>query len=529
MHVVALEPYLEDLDESAYHKVMQSVHSTSVGDMEDLVTPLVPDGDQDYWREKFRDELLPKVKDVRYPWLNVAEEVQATKIGAYSIKLPYRERRENIESYFAANTAVPDEGTLREAVARVNQAFPKNLNLADLTEVYGKMPKGTNLGWPFFTSDKRYLPDVMRLAEDVRRKRFNVRLDPCLLFWRGQPRGIGLPSKNRSVWGYPHYLTMLELQIQMPLLSHLRGSVQFAAWNHPDVVDSAITYGMSLRQKQKISVDFSSYDQSLHPALIDGVEFVTKSSFRTEHHAQITYVFEAIRRIPLITPGGVVTGDHGMPSGSGLTNYGDGVAQWIGWEYVALMLGVQLLFLTFQGDDAVVVFSRPVDPGIVARIWKSDFGMSLSTEKSNVSNTEVHFLQNVHSESYLKDGVAVHVRPLMRILNGMLSYERLVRKSLGWSGYADTLRWLQQMQNGKHHPHFREIVKFWFARDKYAELPIRDILDRAGGLEKVERLFKQPSFPYGKEPISSLERFEVVQVRDELMGLQKTRAIEVIR
>jgi len=294
MEVLSLEPLLSELDVSAQAAVWHSVHSTAVGDEQDLVTPLLPAGDPDEMREQLRDILFPRITRGNFPWLNSAEEEQAKKIGSYSIRLPYRERVSNVHSYFGVNRFQPNETVLAEAIDRVKAHMPSNLRVADLTLVGAKMPRGTNLGWPYFTSDVRYIPNVLQIAEGVRSNGFKKPLDPCLLFWRGQPRGIGLPSKNRSVWGYPHWLTALELQLQMPLLEHLRGDIRFAAWNNFDVIDAAISYAMRVNNKQKISVDFSSYDQTIHPRLIDGVEDCVLKAFESRYEKHISMSLKAL-------------------------------------------------------------------------------------------------------------------------------------------------------------------------------------------------------------------------------------------
>lgn len=515
LRVKALDPYLEELEEGARIRLLQSLHSTAAGRMVDLVSPMVPDGDPDYWRGRFRDELLPRVQS-GLEWLDVMEEQQAEKIGAYSYQLPFDERRDSVTQYYSGNDGIHDRALLDIATRHVASLMPTGLKAASIAEVIDEMPKGTNLGWPIFSSDTRYLQRVAEEAELVIENDFDAPLDPAIIFWRGQPRGIGQISKNRTVWGYPHYLTVLELMLQRPALHAIRGMTEFAAWNDFDVIDDTVT--ACLRSKGwKISNDFTTYDQLLSPALINSAQMVVESMFDASLRDHIQYVFDGIRRIPLITPVGVFIGTHGMPSGSGLTNWVDGLCQWIGWIYVFLKLRLTPVKMTFQGDDGLVVCEEEPDLEAIRGVWQKDFGMILSVDKSMVSEHTCSFLQNGYDLDYTVDGVCRHVRPIMRVLNGMLSYERFHSKERdGWSGYADTMRWIQQVENARWHPKFQELVRFLFGHDKYVRIrTLSEIIDGAGGFSKVERLLKQPSFPYGKEPLSGMASYETVRVLNE--------------
>jgi len=138
----------------------------------------------------------------------------------------------------------------------------------------------------------------------------------------------------------------------------------------------------------------------------------------------------------------------------------------------------------------------------------------------------ISFLQNVHNRYYGAGGVSVHVRPIMRALNGMLSYERLVKKSQGWNGYMDTIRWWQQSENCKFHPSFEKLVSFLYSHDRYSRLSPREVMTKAGGLEKTSRALKQTSFPYGKEPLSKIEQFKTVQLLSKMRSGNESAGLQ---
>jgi len=519
MRVGRIDGYLAELDESAASRVLNSLRRTAVGnDLEDYVTPLVPDGDPDYWRGVISTNLFHELQLSRFPWLLEAEEEQKSKIGAYSQMLPYTERKPDVHAYFAENLSQPDQDMLRAAVRNVAAIMPDGLNVVPLDVAIDKMPKGTNLGAPYFTSDERYIPGVAASAEIIERAGFVAPADslPALMFWRGQPRGLGQVSKNRTVWGISHIVIAHGLRVQIPLLQHLRQRVQFAAWNASDVIDRAVGQAFEASRKQIISVDFSRYDASLHPLLMEAAWMLIRRCFSRSDERLINWLQTQMNEVPLLTPEGIISGSHAMPSGDANTNLIDGLCQELLWNYLAILLRRRLVYSTVQGDDGIVVFDQPVDIEEVADIIHSHFGMTLSAEKGMVAPDTIHFLQNVHNRYYSVDGVSVHVRPVMRALNGMLSYERLVKKSQGWSGFIDTIRWWQQCENCKFHPSFDKLVKFLYSHDRYSRLDPTEVMTKAGGIRTVASALKQPSFPYGKEPLSGLAGYKTVKMLSKL-------------
>jgi hypothetical protein len=511
--------YLDTIDGSAAARVLSSIHRTSVGnDLEDYVTPLIKDGDPDTRREEVKEFFLSQLPLTRYPWLRTAEEEQASKIGSYSQQLPYSERMVNVHAYFAPNHGNPDLDVLRAAVRMTQDLMPVNLNPLSLLDAVNQMPKGTNLGAPFFTSDKRYIPHVYQMAEQLEAHNFEeLEMLPALMFFRGQPRGTGLVTKNRTVWGVSHITIAHGLRVQRPLLEHLKQRVEFSAWNTSDIIDRAVTHAFSVGKQQIISVDFSGYDSSLHPLLMESCWGLIRRSFNGRHAKLIDWLAHQMRSVPLITPEGILLSEnHAMPSGDANTNLIDGLAQIILVNYLSLKLGLTVSFVTVQGDDGIWIFNRPVDTEQIREIIKTDFGMTLSTEKGGVSPDEVHFLQNVYHRYYHEHGINRRVRPMLRVVNGMLSYERLVKKSLGWSGYTDTMRWWQQAENCKYHPRFDVLVQYLWDNDRYSKLDYREVVRLAGGVSKVASALKQSSFPYGKEPLSAVGEFRIVQELNKL-------------
>jgi len=451
--------------------------------------------------------------------LDELEQEQASKIGAYSIQLPYVERKPQVLSYFENRNVSINESALQFAFKALTTRMPRNLYPVSVLDAYVNMPKGTNQGAPFFSANEKYREGSLRLAQEVVSNGYSSyrKDDPCLLYWRGQPRGIGESPKQRTVWGYPHWITILELTIQMALLKELKVLPEFSAWVSGDRVADTVT-SMFGRAKgiALLSVDFSGFDASVPQRVVEVAFDVLRYSFHPSAHKLIDLIEERFLNIGLWTPEGILLDRKGaVPSGSGETNLIDSICHMLIAEYVGYFLRNEVSY-TVQGDDGVWQFRRPWQLDEVSSIV-GDFGMVISSDKGGVNADAVYFLQNIHLSSYRISGKCVGIRPILRVLNGMMSYERL---SKSWTSYDDTIRWFQQCEAAKYHPKFHELAKFLYDHDKYSRsMTATEIVHRGGGLGKIARDLKQDSFPYGKAPLSGLYEYRIVQelasIRDE--------------
>jgi len=92
-------------------------------------------------------------------------------------------------------------------------------------------------------------------------------------------------------------------------------------------------------------------------------------------------------------------------------------------------------------------------------------------------------LQNVHRKSFRdRYNMCVGVRPIMRILNSMMSYEKFRPE---WNSYLDSVRWAMQLSAAWYHPSFHAFAEWLCDMDSYSELDSTEIVERAGGQANV--------------------------------------------
>jgi hypothetical protein len=505
MRALSIHPYLQTLAPDAQVRVTRSLERTSNGFDQDLVTPLVPDRDHpDEGRQLRVSEVASWLFPTRYDWLDELETAQMAKIGPYSIMLPYEERKPQIYSYFAQRQVSIDSAAFEYASVQLSNLVRSTLHSSSIERAFDDMPRGTNLGLPFATADREYAKAVLELARHISRNGFQAEPDPCILYWRGQPRGLGLAPKQRTIWGYPHYLTIFELMLQIPMLNYLRKEIAFCAWVDQATTNAAVTEILQHSRHNILSVDFSGFDASIPGVVLRRVFEVLRGWFSTREKLLIDYVEDVFMGIGLLTPEGILIGrDGGVPSGSGITNLVDSLVQLFAFHYIAYRIHNRIELHLVQGDDGVVMWQYPwvLDDVVNAA---AELGLSVSSDKGGVSRDRVYYLQNVHSRDYLIDGSAVGIRPIMKVLNGMLSYERFHKR---WNSYDDSLRWIQQCENAKFHPEFRELCSFLFEHDRYVQnMDINQIIKKSGGVERAESALDQRSFPFGKVPVIELPR-----------------------
>lgn len=502
MRISSLQPLLSGLSPDAENRVTRSLERAKVGFAKDLVTPLVADRNNPI---EGRLEVIGQWDDfvyTRYDWLNDLEDNRRNSIGPYSIMLPYDKRKEQVESYFHQVEVVLNQNELDYALNQVTALVPRRLNAVNLETAFWDMPRGTNLGWPFFSSDfEEYGRSSLELARDWERQGFQTLTPPCSLYWRGQPRGLEEDPKQRTVWGYSHSVIAHELRLQIPILHSLRKRLEFSAWVSQDAVDNAVTITMDEAKGDILSVDFSGFDASVPQKLIVAAFDVIRSWFSTKWWYLIDFVERVFLETGLITPDGYLEGRQGgVPSGSGLTNLIDSLVQLLVFHMCAYRMNNTLEFRLVQGDDGVFSFSKPWSLSTIQEIVES-FGMKVSSDKGGVSRDHVYFLQNVHSRDYVKEGNMVGVRPLMKVLNGMLSYERFHDH---WNAYDDTVRWRQQLSAAQHHPEFTKAVGWLIDHDKFGCMSLGEVVHAAGGREHVESALDMKAFPYGKPTLAQL-------------------------
>lgn len=439
------------------------------------------------WDEKFNNN-----SEVINKNLNELEMSNRSKFGPRSIAVPWVDRKQSVMEYYNdkpvhVKPITPGSNTFRPL---------------SITNAISYLKPNTNSGLPFLSKKK----SVFRIVSE----NFSYYLDkefPAVLFTRTQEN-----LKTRNVWGYPiadtiqemrFYRIVLEYQSKVPWRSALVG---------PDSVDLAVTKLMNYARDANltlVSIDFSLYDASCVKDLIVSSFVYIKSLFQVSSHKELDKIAERMYSIGLVTPDGVLKGNHGVPSGSTFTNECDSIIQYqISQEYYEDLKDFQI-----QGDDGIYAVR---DPNSFLEHFRK-YGLSVNSQKSYTSDNFCTYLQLLYDEDYRNsDGIIRGIYPTYRALLRICYQERFDSfKEEGISGkdyYA--IRTLSILENCKHHPLFNHLCDYVIQLDKYSLIPSD---------EGVSKFVKSKQRNLGKDV-----NFNIYRPGDDVQGIKNFESYKYI-
>jgi hypothetical protein len=533
------KPRMAPLEKDAEERLRLHLARMRLSSPQDLVSPLIRKRAEIIGPTAAREEMSAEVwheadLSLLPMWLRDLEAKQRGKHGSYSDSPGY---------YTPGGLATGCATFYREPIFKWQiPAAKRHANRILRSVVQGGKTKGsldpvsldlasadfvgrTNLGWPFFSSNPKYIPLALDMSRDLLcdLSLDSINLYPAVLNTRGQPSGPWQKAKGRVVFGCSRVVANLEKMVFRPLFEHLCGPWYFSAWQGQRSVDYSI--GRILNQAHKrsqpiLSIDYSNFDATVPPMVIDSVFDAIETVFTPSALGLLRFLREYFKGVRIVTPSWEEISEErkrGIPSGSVLTNLVGSLANIWMVAYAASVHDTTISECQVQGDDGVYLFQQrgPVSPESLSRVLAEHLDVSMSADKQHFDHGEVHFLQNVHRLTYV-DGYGVHVgvRPIMRVLNGMMSYERF-RPS--WTPYMDTLRWFQQIETASSHPSFRGFVDWFRAKDKYSNLPVDQLIALAGGYEIVNSNLGG-GYWSNKVPVEAITRSRVARVIAQSSG-----------
>jgi hypothetical protein len=380
------------------------------------------------------------------------ESLNFLNSGPRSIAIPWGKRKASVLAYYqhTVNAKTTSVASLRPFKSdNVKQRRLRPLSLATALTF---LKPDTNAGLPFMIKKKDVKEEVINnFTYYIDRK------DPCCLFTRTQEQ-----RKTRNVWGFPIADTLNEMRYYRPLLNYQKSLNWRSSLNGPDAVNARLRELIRLAQQQDeyvVSVDFSSYDATLVPELQAKAFQYIKYLFQKSFSDGLDYIEKRFKSIGLITPDGIYTGEHGVPSGSTFTNEVDSIIQFL----IAKDFGIPDGHFDIQGDDGIYVTSDP--NGLLNHFEK--YGLIVNREKTYISKDFAVYLQLLFDREI--DVEINGIYPTVRALNRILFPERFVDiNKLGIDGKSYfSIRTICILENCKYHPCFESFVDFVLSLDKY--------------------------------------------------------------
>lgn len=420
-----------------------------------------------------------------FPGLYQYEMEMKGKVGPMSIMFPLDMRIESMKDYFATPTAEPIS---QEAIKLTINYFSgvKGIRLRNRVNTIDKMRLNTNSGSPYFTKRKY----VVNKSQDG--------YEYCAVAgWRGQEGGISYEDvKQRVVWMNPFDLNVKELQFYQPLIEAIQRNSLIPAYLSMDAVDVQVTRLFDSKPKSDVVIctDFSKFDQHFGKPMQDAAHLILSSLADPNLHSSwFKEIFPLKFTLPLVCSEEImISGQHGMGSGSGGTNIDESLSHRALMYEAALSAGAKLNpYSMAYGDDGILTYPGITVEHVIGAYEKH--GLEMNPQKQMVSKTDCVVLRRWHSTKYRINGIMVGVYSTFRALGRLMAQERYYDPDI-WGAKMVTLRAWSIIENCKYSPVFEEFVDFCMKGDKYKlGLLIPGFLDNVDTIAK-EAIDVMPDF-----------------------------------
>jgi len=408
---------------------------------------------------------------------------RSVKFGPQGELRPLAERAEDLEGYYQNNHFhgfdLIDEECI-EKVARtifgdsLAQLRPLSLSNVIKRDRYDDK-LDTNSGCPDFTkrSGAQATNNAIRDAESGK--------------WRHYPMGLGSRSQRgseRFIFMAPFSMNLIEKTYLYPMLDMVNKLevLELSAWRgFPAVEQGFAKMGFFREDKAYMQIDYTKMDKYFNFTCNSIVTKVVEKGFQPRYSEEITEVLNHYMEVPILIQIDKMIVDpkgHGMPSGSGFTNFSETLVS-LYLYYLLQKLDPSYGIENCQclGDDMVISFDREIFDqnregfNTIAKYIrdtaKLNLGLLMSAEKQRVDSITTVYLQRFFDERIRDaEGVVVGCYPSILALNTAVNPERY-HDPRKWSKEMEILRWLMILENCNKLPYFSELVKFFIKGDKY--------------------------------------------------------------
>lgn len=357
----------------------------------------------------------------------------------------------------------------REVVRQLHNAGCKGLSPVPYKRVVDDMRARdtleSNSGWPLFT--RRNKPEVIaqsiEAAENGQWKTY-----PAIALFRNYNQ------KTRLVWMFPMSANLVEGSFFQPLQQRIMMASYplyvknfYSPWRGFEEVRDLVGFTYYKDAKTIAASDFSSTDAHFKLATSMEVFDVISQCFQPRFRDALKESIRYMHDIPLIIGEELMlTGTHGVSSGSNWTNFIETVFDQILGLYVSKKTEFQHFGLYAIGDD-MSWFNNAYDEHFnltLAKLGK-EAGQEIKADKTTNYPDKVKSLQRLFQRNYDRpDGKIRAVYSTIRALKSLVYPERFHKPEL-WTKDMEAIRDFMILENCIDHPLFEEFCKFVAAGD----------------------------------------------------------------
>jgi hypothetical protein len=318
----------------------------------------------------------------------------------------------------------------------------------------------SNSGWPLFT--RRNKPEVV--AQSIREAENGLwKTYPAIALFRNYNR------KTRLVWMFPMSANLVEGSFFQPLQSLLMNTgyqptaTFLSPWKGFEQVREQITYAYGKKSGLYLyASDFSSTDAHFQLSTSMEVCDVLETCFQPRYREALRESISYMHTIPLVTgPDGMITGEHGVSSGSNWTNFIETIFDWILAHYVDLCTEGEMFGFYAIGDDMTWCNAKfsPEFPEAISNFGEL-VGQEINADKVSCDSDKVVSLQRLFQRGWFRPDREIRaVYPTIRALKSLVYPERFHKPEL-WSKDMEAIRNYMILENCVDHPLFTELCRF---------------------------------------------------------------------
>lgn len=285
----------------------------------------------------------------------------------------------------------PNEVSFQRAVDLTFKEFASDGVILQPLQTKGEFLRALKLekasGSPMFTNKKEaFDTDWDRAYRVVQGTKAP---EPCVAARRIQHGATG--PKVRLVWSYPLSMTMIEATFAAPLIKHflIKQSAMAFGLHRFELAGRLVKVSNA---SNRLCLDYSSFDSSLVPRMINMAFNVIATYFNFDEDDILRKVWDLIVRYfihtPIVMPDSNIYVKHkGVPSGSYFTQIIDSICNY----FILMYLSIEMDFTYIKGsvnvlgDDSAGGISKGISL-TKARTVLSDLGITLNVEKSSLTH-----------------------------------------------------------------------------------------------------------------------------------------------
>jgi hypothetical protein len=296
--------------------------------------------------------------------------------------------------------------------------------------------------------------------------------------WRDYPMILGSRAQrgsDRFIFMAPFSLNIVEKQYLYVLMDIIRSKNLpfFSAWEGFSEVELGFSrIQLFIKYEYLIQQDYKAMDKHVNDIsllicnLICGPIFQKKYSEDFENllnHTQTVHVMIGLDKI--------ITGKHGMPSGSGMTNFVESIFSYYIMNLYNNTRSIGKIDGSGLGDDLTFGASSNtnITPDSIAEYMSRQclaYGFVLEESKQRIDKYTTVYLQRFFDKRLPNSGVVLGMYPSILAINTAINPERF-HDPRKWNKEMEILRWIMILENCVNLPYFKELVQFFIKGDKY--------------------------------------------------------------